>query len=218
MARNHRIDSAHEKATEDHALEVWFSIIAFIAGGVIGAIYNSWSISLYSMDRTGWVEWNSTVRPVVNFLSYFIPSLNLVPQSLAAHGYDARAILVRHLYGMDWLICLASSAFGIPAIVRATMRAKKNIEKQRSPAIPATARNVQFGRDLLFSIFVFAAAIGLYETWLAPISFDGGAIILNHVQRSNGDLYRICVFCPLALIFTYICIAITYLKIVFRNK
>jgi len=217
-ASNRRIAINHKKAAEDHALEVWLSILAFIAGGLVSVIYNNWSISLYSTDRTGWGEWNSSVSPAINFLSYFIPSLDLVPRSLIAHGYGARAILVRHLYGVDWLICLVSSVLGIPTIVRATIRAKKNIARQRAPAIPVRAPNVQFSMDLLFCIFIGAAVVALHEAWLAPISYSGKAVVLNHVQWNNGDLYRVCIFCPLALIFSYICIAATYLKIVFRKK
>jgi hypothetical protein len=91
-------------------------LVAYSSGGIISALYNNWAITLYQGDIISWEQWDSKIKPLIDFLSHLIPIITLIPNSVRDHGYIARSGLVRHLYAIDWAICIITSITALPLI------------------------------------------------------------------------------------------------------
>jgi hypothetical protein len=186
-------------------------IIAYSSGGVISALYNNWAIILYHADIISWQEWDNRIQFLIDFLSYLVPIITLIPNSLLDHGYIVRSGLVRHLYAIDWAICIITSITALPLIFGYIKRAKIGVNTAiRNAKNAEDTRQIYF--DFWLALFAAGGAVALIESWLGLISYSGRGLFQNHVQDSDADLYRLCLFIPLALLFGTIAASAAYIR------
>jgi hypothetical protein len=186
-------------------------LVAYSSGGIISALYNNWVIALHHGDIISWVQWDSKIKPLIDFLSYLIPIITLIPNSLLDHGYIARSGLVRHLYAIDWAICIITSITALPLIFYYIKRARIGVSTAiRNAKTTEDTRQIYF--DFWLALFAAGGAVALIESWLGLISYGGRGLFQNHVQDSDADLYRLCLFIPLALLFGTIAASAAYIR------
>jgi hypothetical protein len=186
-------------------------LVAYSSGGIISALYNNWAISLYYADPISWEQWDHKIKPLIDFLSYLIPIITLIPNSLLNHGYIARSGLVRHIYAIDWAICIVTSITALPLMVGYIKRAKVGVSTAiRNAKTAEDTRQIYF--DFWLALFAAGGAVALSESWLGLISYSGRGLFQNHVQDNDADLYRLCLFIPLALLFGTIAASAAYIR------
>jgi hypothetical protein len=185
-------------ATEQEQLATrgWWWLLSFTAGGVLSAAYNIFCISSYRNDYESWSRINESITPIIHVFSYIAPIVDQSYRVVAATGDLKRAILVQHLYTIDWLICLVAGIGALPFKVQ-TCRATA-LRKAKITQYPN--RELEHQQELGSGLLALAAVFMLWESWLC--SFYGAtSIFFNHVQVNDADLYRLCLFIPLTLLF-----------------
>src|SRR5205814_1624597 len=76
----------------------WTWFFSFVAGGVLSASYNIWTISLYKNEYESWSALNESLAPVIHIFSYIAPIISQSYRAVAAVGDVKRAALVQNLY------------------------------------------------------------------------------------------------------------------------
>ena len=161
--------------------------------------YNSVSISLYGCDQSNYRAIKHSSRLDVDVMSFFVPiisrSYNFV---MDMNGDSCRAVLVKDLYATDWMLCLIGLAFSLPSL-RAVFRASVDAAIGKTPI--SISKKAYQGLNMWFYIIIVGSIVTIGESWCGWFSTTPSPYF-NNVAKLDSDLYRLCLFIPLALLFT----------------
>lgn len=187
----------------------------FFLGGVLSAVYNAWSLHTFNVDARLWHQINDVLDPAITGLSYVIPIVWRAEALLSAAGLETRAMIVHHLYGVDWIICLITSLFAVPSVIAATLRGSRyRMQELAAGRYAATAQAADKG----LAVLLIVAIIALNEAWLGTFASEGRSVFFNRVLWRDADFDRLCVFLPFAEMFGSLVINGAYLKWKFRSS
>ena len=171
-------------------------LLSLTAGGALSAAYNAYSIGLYRSDHTSWSKLTEAFAPLTRAFSYVIPVIEQSYRVTVAAGDLKRAMLVEHLYALDWLICLVAGIGALPFIVQ---NCRASVPLRSEVRYPDAELERQ--QDLGNGLFALAALFMLWESWLGSFYGPASSMFFNRVAVNDADLYRLCLFTPLTLLF-----------------
>jgi hypothetical protein len=179
-------------------------LAAFFCSGAVAATYNSIYIAEYQCSGS---DIKYSTDAVVRLTSYFVPIVSRVYSVVLNHTGDVcRGVLAQNVYAVDWIVGLVGLIAALPslrAVAGATLdgvRGKLNLR---------TSPNAQKGLRIWLRIIIVGAIVSVEEAWVGSFG-NQGTLYVNNVASRNSDLYRLCIFVPLALLFSSLSVIFLY--------
>jgi hypothetical protein len=189
-------------------------ILAFLASGLVAAFYNLLSLPQFRcdvpVDQQSWHYLEGGITLLASIIPILDRSYDVI---LHTTGNACRAHMVRELYAADWLICLIGLGFAIPGFV-AICRAIEDVMNGRIKI--SSASEVQRGLGIMLSAVIMGAAAFTLQGWYGVFSINS-TLFENGVAITNIDIFRLCYFVPLCLLFQSLSFICLYSKWKYRK-
>jgi hypothetical protein len=189
-------------------------ILAFLTSGLVAAFYNLLSLPQFrcdvSVDQQAWHYHEGVITLLASIIPILDRSYDVI---LRTTGNACRAHMVRELYAADWLICLIGFGFAIPSFV-AICQAIENV--MNGSIKISSAPKVQQGLGIMLSAVIMGAAAFTLQGWYGVFSINS-TLFDNGVAITNIDIFRLCLFVPLCLLFQSLSFICLYSKWKYRK-
>jgi hypothetical protein len=170
----------------------------FVTSGIAGFLYNLITIVKYECDGPKPQYMSYMNRIDIQLMSYVIPIVDRSYRFVIISGGSAcRAFMVRDLYATDWLICVIGLIFALPSLLAVRQVTIDAAGGKLKINVNDKARQ---GLRMWFVIIIIGAFVCLDEAWFGSFS-SARSIYFNNVALNDTDLYRVCIFSPLCLLF-----------------